>query len=85
MEMAFQHHYHEVVDTIGNMFTELFKGLRDRFSKVIINLIKFFRENEFHLEIETVNQQFPAEPFKFLYPPLRLEYSKFSVKTNFNL
>ena len=36
MEMAFQHHYHEVVDTIGNMFTELFKGLRDRFGKVII-------------------------------------------------
>ena len=25
MEMAFQHHYHEVVDTIGNMFTQIFK------------------------------------------------------------
>jgi len=60
MEMAFQHHYHEVVDTIGNMFTQIFKGLRDNFGK----------------EIETVNAQFPAEPFKFLDPPLRLEYSE---------
>jgi len=29
LEMAFKYHYHEVVDTIGQMFTELFKGLRD--------------------------------------------------------
>ena len=58
--MAFQHHYHEVVDVIGSMFTAMFKGLRDRFAK----------------EIETVGQQFPAEPFKFLDPPLRLEYAE---------
>jgi aspartyl-tRNA synthetase len=30
MEMAFQFHYHEVVDTIGAVFTEIFKGLRDK-------------------------------------------------------
>lgn len=30
LEMAFKYHYHEVVDTIGQMFTELFKGLRDK-------------------------------------------------------
>ena len=60
MEMSFQHHYHEVVDVIGSMFTSMFKGLRDRFAK----------------EIETVCQQFPAEPFKFLDPPLRLEYAE---------
>merc|ERR1711963_194177 len=58
MEMSFQYHYHEVLDTIGNMFTEMFKGLRDNYAK----------------EISTVNEQFPAEPFKFLDPPLRLEY-----------
>lgn len=29
LEMAFKYHYHEVIDTIGQMFTELFKGLRD--------------------------------------------------------
>ena len=56
--MAFKHHYHEVVDTIGAMFTAIFRGLRDRFSK----------------EIATVGQQFPCEPFKFLDPPLRLEF-----------
>merc|ERR1712223_1852499 len=30
LEMAFKYHYHEVVDTIGNMFTAIFRGLRDR-------------------------------------------------------
>ena len=60
LEMAFKFHYHEVVDTIGDMFTAtaIFWGLRDRFAK----------------EIATVGQQFPAEPFKFLDPPLRLEF-----------
>lgn len=29
LEMAFKYHYHEVVDTIGQMFTELFKGLHE--------------------------------------------------------
>ena len=36
-----------------------FQGLRDNYAK----------------EIETVSAQFPAEPFKFLDPPLRLEYA----------
>ena len=58
LEMAFKHHYHEVVDTIGDMFTAIFRGLQERFSK----------------EIATVCQQFPCEPFKFLDPPLRLEF-----------
>merc|ERR1711971_740389 len=58
LEMAFKFHYHEEVDTIGDMFTAIFRGLRDRFAK----------------EIATVGQQFPAEPFKFLDPPLRLEF-----------
>ncbi|XP_015924414.2 aspartate--tRNA ligase, cytoplasmic isoform X2 [Parasteatoda tepidariorum] len=60
LEMAFNYHYHEVVDLIGEMFVEIFKGLRDRFSK----------------EIETIHKQFPAEPFKFLEPSLRLDYSQ---------
>lgn len=30
LEMAFKHHYHEVVDVIGQMFTDLFRGLRDK-------------------------------------------------------
>ncbi|XP_075226292.1 aspartyl-tRNA synthetase [Lycorma delicatula] len=58
LEMAFKYHYHEVLNTIGDTFTEIFKGLRDQFND----------------EIETVGQQFSVEPFKFLQPPLILEY-----------
>lgn len=58
LEMAFTYHYHEVVDTIGNTFTEIFRGLRDNFA----------------VEIATVGQQFAVEPFQFLDPPLKLEF-----------
>merc|ERR1712110_1357454 len=57
LEMAFKYHYHEVVDTIGNLFTSIFRGLRDNFQE----------------EIKAVSAQFPHEPFRFLDPPLRLE------------
>ncbi|XP_026824598.1 aspartate--tRNA ligase, cytoplasmic isoform X2 [Ooceraea biroi] len=58
LEMAFKYHYHEVVDTIGQLFTELFKGLRDIYAD----------------DIKAVSQQYPVEPFKFLEPALRLEF-----------
>jgi len=58
LEMAFKFHYHEVVDTIGNLFTSIFRGLRDNFQD----------------EIAAVSAQFPHEPFRFLDPPLRLEF-----------
>lgn len=58
LEMAFKYHYHEVLYTIGDTFTQIFKGLRDRYAD----------------EIASVGQQFPVEPFKFLDPPLRLEF-----------
>lgn len=58
LEMSFKHHYHEVLDTIGATFTEIFKGLRDEYAS----------------EIATVAQQFRVEPFKYLDPPLRLEF-----------
>ncbi|KAJ8944815.1 hypothetical protein NQ318_013151 [Aromia moschata] len=58
LEMAFQYHYHEVMLTIGDLFTEIFKGLRDQYST----------------EIGIVGQQFPVEPFTFLEPPLVLQY-----------
>lgn len=60
LEMAFKYHYHEVVDTIGNLFTSIFKGLEENFSE----------------EIEIVRKQFPCEPFQYLEPALRLEYSE---------
>ncbi len=37
MEMAFKFHYHEVVDTIGNMFTQIFKGRLTSFRAGITN------------------------------------------------
>lgn len=58
LEMAFHYHYHEVLEVIGQMFVDIFKGLRDRFAD----------------EIAAVNRQFPAPPFKFLEPSLRLEF-----------
>ena len=38
----------------------MFRGLRDKFAT----------------EIATINKQYPAEPFKFLDPPLKLEYAE---------
>lgn len=58
LEMAFKHHYHEVMDTIAATFTDIFRGLRDEYAS----------------EIATVGQQYRVEPFKFLDPPLRLEF-----------
>lgn len=58
VEMAFKEHYHEVVQTIGNLFIHIFKGLRD----------------DCQTEIQTVNKQFPSEPFKFLEPALVLNF-----------
>ncbi|CAH0716842.1 unnamed protein product, partial [Brenthis ino] len=58
LEMSFKHHYHEVLDTIAQTFTDMFRGLRDQFAA----------------EIATVGQQYKVEPFKFLDPPLRLEF-----------
>ncbi|XP_075988341.1 aspartyl-tRNA synthetase [Anticarsia gemmatalis] len=58
LEMSFKHHYHEVLNTIADTFTEMFRGLRDEYAS----------------EIATVGQQFKVEPFKFLDPPLRLEF-----------
>jgi len=58
LEMAFKFHYHEVVDTIGNLFTSIFRGLRDNYQE----------------EIKVVASQYPHEPFRFLDPPLRLEF-----------
>ncbi|XP_002737659.1 aspartate--tRNA ligase, cytoplasmic-like [Saccoglossus kowalevskii] len=58
LEMTFYYHYHEVVDLIGDMFVQIFRGLQERCKE----------------EIDVVNKQYPMEPFKFLDPSLRLEY-----------
>ncbi|XP_078456468.1 aspartate--tRNA ligase, cytoplasmic [Lampetra fluviatilis] len=58
IEMAFNYHYHEVVESIGDTLVQIFKGLQTRYQT----------------EIQTVGRQYPAEPFKFLEPSLRLEF-----------
>lgn len=52
VEIAIKYHYHEVLDIIGDLFTQIFKGL----------------ESQFAAEIATVRKQYPAEPFEFLEP-----------------
>lgn len=52
IEMAIKYHYHEVLDVIGDLFTQIFKGLKQQFAD----------------EIATVCKQYPAEPFQFLEP-----------------
>ncbi|XP_059472137.1 aspartate--tRNA ligase, cytoplasmic isoform X3 [Neocloeon triangulifer] len=58
LEMAFKWHYHEVLDVIGNTFTQLFEGLQEHFAA----------------EIAAVGQQYPVDPFVFLSPPLKLTF-----------
>uniref|UniRef100_A0A914SIC7 Aspartate--tRNA ligase, cytoplasmic n=1 Tax=Parascaris equorum TaxID=6256 RepID=A0A914SIC7_PAREQ len=58
LEMAFKFHYHEVVETIGAMLIEIFKGLQANFQH----------------EIETICKQYPCEPFQFVEPALILKY-----------
>uniref|UniRef100_A0A8C6VYY6 Aspartate--tRNA ligase, cytoplasmic n=1 Tax=Nothobranchius furzeri TaxID=105023 RepID=A0A8C6VYY6_NOTFU len=60
IEMTFNYHYHEVIESITDTMVQIFKGLRDNFQT----------------EIQTVSKQFPSEPFKFLEPTLRLEYTE---------
>lgn len=49
IEMAFNYHYHEVMEEIADTLVQIFKGLQERFQT----------------EIQMVNKQFPCEPFKF--------------------
>lgn len=60
MEMAFMHHYHEVMMCIGEMFIDIFKGL----------------EREHKKDIEIVGKQYPSQPFRFLEPPLVLQFKE---------
>ncbi|KAI9295772.1 aspartyl-tRNA synthetase [Neoconidiobolus thromboides FSU 785] len=58
LEMAFEEHYHEVLDLFDDLFVTLFTKLSETYSK----------------ELEAVNQQYPFEPFKFLPKTLRLKF-----------
>ncbi|KAL0078065.1 hypothetical protein J3Q64DRAFT_1767499 [Phycomyces blakesleeanus] len=60
MEMAFEEHYHEVLDTLDDLFVYIFTNLKQRFGK----------------EIEAVKRQYDFEDFEFLPKTLRLKFSE---------
>ncbi|GAB5587918.1 aspartate--tRNA ligase dps1 [Umbelopsis nana] len=59
MEMAFEEHYHEVLDVLDEMFVSIFTGLKELFNT----------------ELEAVKRQMPFEDFQFLPKTLRLKYA----------
>ncbi|CAG8623737.1 12030_t:CDS:10 [Ambispora leptoticha] len=58
LEMAFEEHYHEVLEVLDELFVFIFQGLKTKFAA----------------EIETVKRQHKAPDFEFLPKTLRLEY-----------
>lgn len=60
LEMAFEEHYHEVMDLIDAMLKHIFSGLR----------------KEYASEISTIQKQFPHEEFEWLEKTLVLSYAE---------
>ena len=58
MEMAFNEHYYEVTEMIGNMFCYIFDNIPKRFPK----------------ELEAINDQYPFKPLRYQNPPLRFDW-----------
>lgn len=59
-EMEIKEHYFEVLDVIDKMFVFIFDGLNENCKK----------------EIETINEQYPFEPLKYLRRTLRLTFEE---------
>lgn len=60
LEMAFEEHYHEVMDLIDSMLKHIFAGLKTNFAT----------------EISTIQKQFPHEDFVWLEKTLVLSYEE---------
>ncbi|CAG8489169.1 11578_t:CDS:10 [Scutellospora calospora] len=60
LEMAFEEHYHEVLDILDELFVFIFDGLKTRFAS----------------EIETVKRQYPSTNFEYLPKTLRLDFKE---------
>ncbi|KAM0749398.1 aspartyl-tRNA synthetase [Meredithblackwellia eburnea MCA 4105] len=60
LEMAFEEHYHEVMETIDGMLKSIFQGLKTKYAE----------------EISIVQKQFPHEDFTFLDETLVLKYTE---------
>ncbi|KAI8848013.1 hypothetical protein BC829DRAFT_394869 [Chytridium lagenaria] len=61
--MAFEEHYHEVLDLFDELFVFIFKGLETRFKD----------------EIATIKRQYPFEDFLYLDKTLRLEFPEVEI------
>ncbi|KDE09023.1 hypothetical protein MVLG_00744 [Microbotryum lychnidis-dioicae p1A1 Lamole] len=59
LEMAFEEHYHEVMETIDGMLKAIFSGLQQKYAN----------------EISIVQKQFPHDDFTFLPETLVLKYT----------
>ena len=53
LEMAFEEHYHEVLELLDGLFLSIFRGLREKYKN----------------EIELIGKQFPADEFKWREGP----------------
>lgn len=53
LEMAIEEHYHEVMELLDGLFLNMFRGLKERYSK----------------EIDVIGKQFPADVFKWREGP----------------
>jgi aspartyl-tRNA synthetase len=58
MEMSFNEHYHEVLNTLGELFVHIFDGLKTQYAS----------------QLETVNNQYPFEEFKYPRKTLILQF-----------
>jgi aspartyl-tRNA synthetase len=58
LEMAFNEHYHEVTDVLGQMFCYIFDHLPKRFAT----------------ELAAINDQFPFKPLRYSNPPRRFTW-----------
>lgn len=60
MEMTFKNHYFEVLDLLGDMLVYIFNNLEERYTK----------------ELAVVADQYPFEPFKCVYPIVKLNFKQ---------
>jgi aspartyl-tRNA synthetase len=60
LEMAFEEHYHEVMDLIDDMLKNIFKGLKEGYAK----------------EIAVIGKQFPADEFQWKEETLKLTFKE---------
>eukprot|EP01132_Coremiostelium_polycephalum_P003620 gene3620-4509_t len=60
LEMTFKEHYHEVLNQLDELMCSIFAGLESKYQK----------------ELESINGQYPFEPFKFTYPSPRITFDE---------